>query len=469
MLRGAFLALSMAGALAAAEEGRVLLEDRPGQLRHVELLGEAAPWPGCALLFEAGAPDPHAASRLSVWCPDEPSEAPRHLLGDLPPQILSSRWVQGTSAGWLEVGHPGGVDVYCADGESAPVLRRCGELRDSRLAPGELEPGPDLDGDGTGELVQGVFDGIAAWRRSGPGGLERIFWAPLPVQASASSTSVGVRAASVLGLVKGGGDMVAWTAPKPRPGARLRMHRVPLGAEAPRAFCSAWVKTEEPVLAVASLIVPGNPPHLAALVQPSERLALLNEQRLMVASLECDRTRRGQAPAWVDETPLDNYLGGHLLLRDVTGDARPDLIALGVQGRLRPRVRVEVYAADAGGGWESHGDRWLKERVADPPTYLVPWDRDLDGDGVNDLAFHDQEFLFVVPGVRGRGGEENLDWEARLIGPQPATGTRWLPAARPGDPVRALMPVRRRVEDEEAMEGPRERDALLIVTLRPAE
>lgn len=454
------------GWTAEAQQGIAL--ERPGAVRLVHGLEPGAPWPGCALIFEADSDRPGAPSQLSLWCPAESEGQVRVLADELPEEILAARWASaGDGGGWLEVGHPEGVALLCPHEGEGAALRACGELSDPRLAPTELAPGPDLDADGSPELVQSVFDGLAAWARPERDRLQLLGVAPLPVQASASPTRVSVRTAPLLGVARHGKELAAWTAPEHREGARMRLHRIPLGPEGPGESCTAWIRTEEPSRAIDSVILPGAEPRLASLIQPSERLALLNEQRLMIAPLECDPTRRGNPPEWVDETPLDNYLASHLLLRDVTGDDRPDLVAIGVQGRLRPRVRVEVHPADGEGGWATHGDRWLRERVEDPPRYLVPWDRDLTGDGVFDLALLEARRLVVVPGSRDENGEERLDWEGRLVAGAPLGGVTWLTPTEVGGPIVAVgtAAAGRQPQDDAEETG----DTVLAVTLHPAE
>jgi hypothetical protein len=387
----------------------------------------------------------------------------------LPKSLLAARWVDAKrDGGWLEIGSPEGIDLYCPGGEAPPSLKPCGALRDPRLAPTTLEPGPDLDGDGTGELVQSVFDGVAVWGRRGRETLGPAAIAPLPVRAGAGATYVNVSVTPVLEILEQPAPEV-WTLPEPRPGARLRLFRVPLSAEGPGEPCAAWVSLDEPRRAVASLVVPGDPPLLASLTQPAERLALLNEQRLLVVPLVCDPTRRGKKPLWVDETPLDNYGPSELLLRDVTGDGRLDLVAIGVQGRLRPHVRVEVHAGREDGRFEDHGERWLRERVDDAPWFFGAWRRDVDGDGVEDLAFADGRSLVMVPGRLDEDGAAALDWDGRLVADMPGEVVRvraahWLPPSGEGG-VRVLMPARREGTSKDSPEEHR----LALLTLRPAE
>lgn len=370
-----------APAFAAAPAGvTVLLEAKADEDIGFDL-GPAGTWAErCAFVFTRAQPE-NVTRSVSLWCPGETGAVaalrPLTGLGDEVFAVDTRRSPQGGVD--LLVGAQGEVRLFLlVDPDAEPAAGPV--LRDARLGPWTLED-PDLDGDGTADLVQVVSTGLAAWRRT-PDGFTAWRDVALPPRANFDRDSVSVFSPGLISDDKSG---TRWTTADLRPGNRWRTFRIDLSGDG--SVCPAYVEPGGAWRVASSTVVAGGDkeaPRLVALAQPADRLALMNELRLVVAPLACRASGKGSAPEVFVETAFPNHSNPWLTAEDMTGDGTLDIVARGIKGRLSPDIQVAVWRGLGGGLFEKK-PLTLVHAVKDLGAFDIQ--ADVDGDGRKDLRY----------------------------------------------------------------------------------
>jgi hypothetical protein len=439
-----------------------IVVERPRPVHAVEAAPSGSPWEACAFVLEG--PDGRTAERsLSAICRGAaPGGAPemRALVSGLAGARALAADPLGDGRVRVLVGVVGGVRSFLLGATGEPPVE-AGSLSDARLDPASLADRPDLDGDGTRDLLQATWEGLTAWRWTG-NGFAPLAEAALPRRAAAGGGDVSVWSPLVIA-----GDAIPvprWTRPANWTGERLRLERIELGSNGAGPSCSAWIAPGSRVQAAAAAVLGGDRPRLVALVEPAERIALLGERRLLVAPLICRASGRGEPPAQLLDTPLANYFANAtLLVRDATGDGLDDVLAIGISGRLKPDLEVLVWPGEAGGGLARRPLRWSRKAETMGGTWSFA--EDVDGDGLPDLVRREERALWLARGLSPGPGRIPLETTPAFTGALPeeyaAAGPvgRLLPrAAHPGEPAWLLFTAQRA-----AKEGSAPAHALIVV------
>ncbi len=402
------LAMLVSGSLAAlgADAQRWLVLDRTDPAQAIVAAPAGTPWEGCAFLLEGPAAD-RAPRRLLALC-RHPGAQPGFLplAGGLQGANSLAVDALGDGAVRLLVGVTGGVRSFLLGARDGPALE-LPALQDPRIDPASLAARPDLDGDGTPDLLQMTWEGLAAWRWT-EGGFDPLGSAPLPRRASAAGGEVIAWGPTL--LPGAGTAAIRWTFPSSWTGDRLRLERIDLGPAGAGPSCSAWVSPGAGVGVAAAAVTHADPPRLIALVEPADRIALLGERTLLEARLVCRASGRGEVPEWSVKTRLSNYVApASIEIRDATGDGIDDVVTVGLSGRLKPDVEVAVYAGDRSGGFSGGPRRWSRkvERLSGTTVFR----HDLTGDGLPDLLHFGGSDVWLARGVAP--GERPVPLEER--------------------------------------------------------
>jgi hypothetical protein len=452
-------------ARAAAPAAAPIVLERPHPVQALVTLPSETEWEGCVLLLEG--PEGRTAERTLAALCRTADGAPeiRPLVAGLAGARTLAADRLGDGRVRVLVGVPGGVRVVLL-GSPAEPAETARSLDDARLDPTTLADRPDVDGDGTRDLLQATWEGLAAWRWAGDG-FEPLAAVPLPRRATAAGGEVTVWGPTVMG----GGEaaLPRWSWPATWTGERLRIERIELGPRGAGPACSAWVAPGSRVQTAAAVVFGGDRPRLAALVEPADRIALLGERKLLVTPLVCRDSGRGEPPAQTLDTPLANYFAGATLqARDATGDGIEDLVAVGISGRLNPDLEVLVWPGEPGGGVARLPRRWSRKADSMGGGWTYEWDG--DGDGLLDLVRRDERQVWVARGAAPAPGQVPLEKSPSFTATLPdgyAAGAAWwhAPPRREvaGDPGWILLSAQR----ASAGGGPAAH-ALIVFSLPPA-
>ena len=424
-----------------------IVVERPYDVQAVEAAPSGSAWEGCAFVLEG--PNERMAERsLAAVCRGVTAgSAPE--LRPLVSGLVGARALAADPLGGgrvrLLVGVVGGVRTFLFGAPGDPPVEAA-PMSDARLDPASLADRPDLDGDGTRDLLQATWEGLAAWRWTGDG-FAPLASAALPRRAAAAGGEVSVWSPFV--IAEDEAPIPRWTRPAGWTGERLRVERIDLGPQGAGPACSAWIAPGSRVQIAAAAILRGERPRLVALVEPAERIALLGERRLLVAPLTCRASGRGEPPSLLLDTPLANYFANAtLLVRDATGDGLQDVVAVGISGRLKPDLEVLVWPGEVGGGLARRPLRWSRKAESMGGTWSFA--EDVDGDGLPDLVRREEQTLWVARGLRPGPGRVPLETTPSFIGSLPkeyATAGflgRLRPrAAAPGEPAWLLFSAQR--------------------------
>ena len=424
-----------------------LVVERPQPIHAIEEAPSGSAWGGCAFVLE-GPPGRGAERTVVAVCRGGTVRgAPelRPLAAGLAGARALAADLLGDGRVRVLVGVVGGVRAFLLGAPGEQPVEAPG-VSDPRLDPSSLGDRPDLDGDGTRDLLQATWEGLAAWRWTGDG-FDPLASAALPRRAAAAGGGVTVWSPSV--IAGNEAPRPRWTWPASWTGERLRVERVELGPLGAGPACSAWVAPGSRMQAAAAVVTGGDRPVLAALVEPAEQIALLGERRLLVAPLACRASGRGEPPAMMLETPLANYFAGAtLLVRDATGDGIADVVAIGFSGRLKPDLEVLAWAGNAGGGLARRPQRWSHRADSMSGSWSFDWD--VDGDGRKDLVRRDQRKVWIARGVRPEPGRVPLERTPSFAAELPAEYAPVGPWGRvpprtgnPGEPGWLLLAAQR--------------------------
>jgi hypothetical protein len=402
---GALVLIAAALCLAAAPRSKApLVIDRDGDLSVVEAPAQSV-FDACVLIVEtekdAGAT---TTRRVSSLCDD--GDGPRLApVAETTAEALSVTPRLGPDRALdLLVGLDGGLEVWRVPERGVPATL-VARLVDPRLGPvgGDLV---DLDGDGTDDLIESTYEGLAAFRRTATG-FEALSTAPLPPRAVLAGERLRVMGSAAIAATPAG--LARYTTPLALEGDRWRVFRIPLGPAGAGEPCAAWIDAKADLRIVSSTVLDGDPPRLVAMVQPGDRLALMGEQEFVVAPIVCRASARGEPFELKLETRHPNFSPTAISLEDVTGDGILDAVIRGIVGRVTPDPLVTVFPGLPGGRFSAKPLDWdRKAKKLDRSIYSWPGS-DLDGDGTDDLIYLEQRALSIVRGTAPDGRSVPLE------------------------------------------------------------
>jgi hypothetical protein len=285
------------------------------------------------------------------------------------------------------------------DGVVAPVAGMPGTLFTAaggqvrKLAASTAIDLRSVAGDGAGRpwipvAHTGLLELLAPPAASG-GGLARQASFPLPVKAARERWGIRLASPSVTLLP---GDPALFAA-GPEVEARRRLKTVLQPADGTAAF-EAWslLPAGERLVDEQAYLRLDGAPALAATT--FETLGVFAKKRFRLFLLECDRSRKGGAPAFAFETDCLLWYPLDVAAVDADGDGRQDLVVSHPGGLRGKELLVTAYRGLGGGRFAPEPRRWkLNDQVAD---WL--YGPDLDGDGAPDLLVYVGDRLLLYPG-----------------------------------------------------------------------
>ncbi|MFN7964312.1 MAG: VCBS repeat-containing protein [Acidobacteriota bacterium] len=387
-------------AAAALASGTTTVIERPAPMILQASRVDHGPAAGCVLIAERATQA--ETTTLSWICPGRPT--PRIIEWARIDRPVRGVAIEPQAAGTVSVlvGLDGAIDrSEWRDDGTAPTWRRL--LTDDDLGPQSMDDRPDLDRDGSPDLLQVTFDGLRAYRASDDQFLP--LWSiELPGAVQVLGDTVVAWNRSL--IAHESAAQRRFTRPIGMRDGRVRLSQVELAAGPPRV-CEIYLRNPTELAPQSSAILEGPTPRIAFTSLPGRKLEIFGEHWINVASLSCDSTGRGTPLSFSLKTPLINWATASLVARDLTGDSTADLVLGGSTGRLKPKPMIAVYPAIAGGSfarkpltWEP-GDEVEKGELLDDT-------HDYDGDGSADLVAVGERDLYLYTSANAR--RSSLPW-----------------------------------------------------------
>lgn len=353
-----------------------------------------------------------------VWAlPADPEQPPRLLAGGLP-----------SSVGDL---HRRGDELWLGGDGVIYRLEEAG-TEGADLRPILASPGLDLGllaESGLLELPESLGGGVAVPELGRvliyDAGLEQIGNLQLPLRAERRRHDLVLSSPQVLRPEEADGEIL-YAGPEARPGHRLRVGLLELGADpardrspseeapsdrVPSEEAAAWVRLPGPEDVVSSrfLAVDGEP-RLVLTTMKEGTVGVFSEQRLRLYALRRDRTRGGLGPLLAEDTASKRWHTVGIHAQDADGDGDDDLVVLQPEGLGGGDLVVEIYQGLGSGTISIAGTRRTKLDVG-PSRWL--WSDDADGDGLPDLLLASRSGgLRLLPGLdhRRRAVDDDPLW-----------------------------------------------------------
>lgn len=451
--------IALLAALAVTSTTAVVVP-RPAAIEMDAAVVSRGPHAGCVLIAER--PGLSGSTTLSWVCPDK--RAPRVAeWGRVDRRVHSIAIEPQTSdAVSVLIGLDGAIEQSSwADDGSAPAWRRV--LTDDDLGPESMGDRPDLDADGSPDLLQAAFDGLRAYRATAAGFVP--LWS-IELPGTVQSFGDTVRAETRRLVFQKGLDLPRHTWPVGMRDGRVRSTRFLLSADAPKP-CDAYIRSPTELTPGNSVLLPGPTPRIAFSSLPGRKFEVFGEYWINVAALNCDDTGRGTPITFRVKTPLSNWAPPAVRARDLTSDGSADLTLSGFTGRLKPKPMIAVYAAIAGGGFNKKPLTWEPGDELEKGA-LLDDTRDYDGDGSTDLVGVGERELFLYSSAMSR--KSALPWNEKpsVIATVPKEWGRARFVAASDFDQDGVLELLLRVESSD-QETRQKRFALLIVDFTPAK
>ena len=290
-------------------------------------------------------------------------------------------------------------------------------VEDSRLAAHELSR-PDLDGDGTADLVVTSWAGALLLRGLGGTRWSRLGWLPLPRFAGLAPGAVFVRARSPL-LPGGNVPRRLWAMDRVT-GTVLTFRGTPLTEvrpappSTPPPLVARVRLPREPDGTGETIVLPGDPDRAIRLDVERTWKGTRRNPRLLVLPLVPREEGLPADPEMVRPVPLDPGEQPPVLrIEDADGDGTGDILLAGKPRGGKRWIAVVVFRGTGGGRF---ADVPLVFRGRAGKDALLLSVRDLDGDGRLDLLAAARGRLLLWKGAPPRPGA--LPWSG-------APGVRW--------------------------------------------
>jgi hypothetical protein len=316
---------------------------------------------------------------------DTAGSSQRRLLGDLPDKAtaLLAADLDGDGADEILLGAPG--KLWTLGAPEAPEA-----------------PRPVLDGvDPRHLLGLGEGAGLAApevgrlrtWKRDG-GKLAAGASFELPVRARRQGTAIRLETPDVETLSQG----LYLVGPEENGKTRLRTLLLTRGEDGKPQQIEAWSRFPgaEDVNEHWFVRVDGRP-LLVVTTTGADKVSVFEKKKLRVFPLTADRTRVGQGPILTSPTGSHRWFPIEPTVVDLDRDGREDLVVVQQEGLRGKSLLVEAWFGQAQG----HGRFELPSRKTDVDLQARAWryGPDVTGDGRPDLLAIQQRKLFIYPGT----------------------------------------------------------------------
>jgi hypothetical protein len=451
--------IALLAALAVTNTTAAVFE-RPAPIDMSAAVVSRGPHAGCVLIAER--PGLSGSTTLSWVCPAKP--APRIVEWGRVDRRVHGIAIepQLSDAVSVLIGLDGAIEQSAwTDDGSAPAWRRV--LSDDDLGPESMDDRPDLDADGSPDLLQAAFDGLHAYRATDAGFV--LLWSielPGTVQRFGDSVRADTR------QLEGQEGIGLWryTRPVGRRDGRVRLTRFLLSAAVPKT-CEAYIRSATELAPNESVLLPGPTPRIAFASLPGRKLEVFGEHWINVAALNCDDTGRGTPITFSVKTPLINWAEVAVSARDLTGDGSADLVLGGSTGRLKQKPMIAVYASIAGGSFAKKPLTWEPGDELEQGA-LLDDTRDYDGDGSIDVVGVGVRDVLLYSSAISRKSALPWDDKPSVIATVPAEwGQASFVAASDVDQD-GVSELLLRVESTD-QKAQKKRFALLIVDFTPAK
>jgi hypothetical protein len=319
----------------------------------------------------------------------------RRLLGDLPDKasVLTAAGIgeksgekSGDSADELLLGAPG--VLWSLGTVEAPAAPR------QILAAAGLDPHPVV---GPASLAVAEVGHLWTWKRDRAGRLIAGDSFDLPVRATRERGALRLDTPEVGVLSQGNGAPPLYlVGPEENGKTRLRTLLLTRDAEGKPLRTEAWSRFAHPETVNGHWLVQiDGKPALIVTTNDAEKVSLFEERSLRVFSLSTDRSRSGQPPSLAVPTVARRWFPVRPFVLDLDRDGHDDLAVVQQEGLRGKSLVVEA--------WFGRGDgRFVPpSRKVSLDIQARAWDygADVTGDGRPDLVALQQKKLLVFAGT----------------------------------------------------------------------
>jgi hypothetical protein len=355
-----------------------------------------------ATAFPRGADGKRRVVVLVAPAPDGPRElylvdtagsgGQRRLLGDLPAKasILIAASLGGKGADEILLGEPGAAwTLGTADAPAAP----------RRFLDGVVPRHLLLGAAGDREIAAAEVGRLRTWTRDGSGTLTPGASFELPVRARRERSALRLDTPEVEMLSPG----TAETAPPlylvgPEPSGKTRLHTLILtrDAEGKPQKSEAWSRFAGPETMDDHWFVHiDGQPMLIVTSNSADKVSLFEEKSLRVFPLAVDRSRAGQPPRLSAPTVSRRWFPARPFVLDLDRDGHDDLVVVQQEGLRGKALIAETWFGQGGGRFA------MPSRKVSLDLQARAWDygADVTGDGRPDLVAIEQKKLLIFAGA----------------------------------------------------------------------
>jgi hypothetical protein len=374
-----------------------------------------------ATAFPRGADGKRRVLALVATAPDGPRElylvdtagagSEKRWLGDLPAKasILTAEPLRGDGADQILLGAPGMVWTLGTVTSPTP--------------PHRVLDGADLrhllvTGSKIADIATAEVGRLRTWTRDGAGALTPGASVELPVRATRERTALRLDTPEVEVLAQGAGVPPLYLV-GPEANGKTRLHTLMItrDAEGNPQRTESWSRFPGPEAVEGHWFVRvDGQPMLIVTSTGAEKISLFEEQSLRVFALTADRSRAGQPPRLAVPTVSRRWFPARPFVLDVDKDGHDDLIVVQQEGLRGKALIAETWFGQGNGRFAT------PSRKVSLGVQARTWDygADVTGDGRPDLVAIEQKKLLVFAGAADPR-RDLLDRQPRLSIDLPAS------------------------------------------------
>lgn len=338
--------------------------------------------------------DETAEGLRSLYLIDPAKSGPPWLLREgLPAEAnaLAAIDLDGDGSDEILVGEPGKIhSVGTPDSPATPRL-----LLD--------EPGLDLRwSTGTSAGTEAgfeatVFGRFRTWTADGSGRLAPGVELDLPVKAGREATGLWLRTPAVTFIPRRDGSPVWAVGPETQGNIRLRTLLLEPGPDGATQRTESWSRLPSPETAGASWYQPlDGRPALFVLTFRADEMGLFEKAKLRVFLLGADRSRSGPGPVLAAQTVCHRWQPVRPLVLDLDRDGHDDIVMAQPEGLAGGDMVVEAWFGRGDGRFESSSRKTFLNEL-EPRSWS--FGDDVTGDGRPDLVAVKKGQLLVFAGT----------------------------------------------------------------------